>query len=232
MYSIFALLAPLTVPLMRRRPALVFLGSGILWLFAAPIAQHLPSADPGGWPFNPFAWQLLFVLGLGCRVHPVSRDFQMSRCGVWLTRLALAVFLGFAVFKVFIYSAPMPGYQKQNLAAVRVLSFVCLAWLCGEAVRRGWVAALADKMKSVVVVGRQGLICFVSGTVVSIVCDTALRVAGGAAAHWPVRAASDVVAIGSLLLIARIAQARKAARQAAYERRKSPAARRPLGDNA
>jgi hypothetical protein len=180
MYIGFALCVPLVAPVVRRRPATALLASLALWLCAPSLAHLLPSADPIGWSFDPFAWQLMFMLGMLCRLHPVSAVFQTSRAGLRLTWIALAVALAFAAYKLMIESQPEPGYLKQHLSSLRVVSFVAIAWLVAQLSRLGWIDRLAAALPPVVTVGRQGLTCFVWGTLISIVADTALRVAAPA----------------------------------------------------
>jgi hypothetical protein len=200
MYTLFALCVPLSVPLADRRPV-VAAGLGLaVWLIAAWLARALPSSDPGGWAFNPFAWQLMFMLGILCRLHPVSHAFQISKTGRWLTYAALAVALTFAFIKLCLETQATPGYMKQNLAAVRVLSFLAIAWLVAQAVRMQVLRRIAERLPAVVTVGKQGLVCFVGGTVVSIGVDTAVRLARGPA--WLNGLAGDLVTIGALLLLA------------------------------
>jgi hypothetical protein len=100
--------------------------------------------------------------------------------------------------------------MKQNLASVRIVSFLGLAWLCAQAIRLGWVRQLAERLSAVVMVGRQGLVCFVGGTVVSIVVDTSLRLAR-IDTNWFARIAGDIAAVTALLVLARIAAARRVA---------------------
>jgi hypothetical protein len=106
--------------------------------------------------------------------------------------------------KLCIDSHPSPGFMKQNLASVRVVSFLALAWLCAQATRLGWLRMLAERLPAVVTVGKQGLVCFVGGTVVSIVVDTAMRLLH-CDTNWFARLAADIVAIAALLTLARIA---------------------------
>jgi hypothetical protein len=49
--------------LMLRHRNWVMLGSVLLYLAARQFGWNLPSYPSGVWYFNPFAWQLLFVLG-------------------------------------------------------------------------------------------------------------------------------------------------------------------------
>ena len=210
MYMLFALCVPLSVPLATRRPAVALGVSLAMWLASMWLARALPSSDPGGWAFNPFAWQLMFMLGILCRLHPVSNEFQVSKLGRWLTYAALAVALGFAFIKLCLETQATPGYMKQNLAAVRVVSFVTIAWLMAQAVRMQVMRRIAEWLPAVVTVGKQGLVCFVGGTVVSIAVDTVVRMARGPA--WLNGLAGDVVAIGALLLLAAAAKKWKALR--------------------
>jgi hypothetical protein len=135
---------------------------------------------------------------------------QTSRVGHVLTGAAFAVALAFAFVKVCIDGHPSPGFMKQNLASVRVVSFLAIAWLCAQAVRVGWLRTLAERLPAVVTVGKQGLVCFVGGTVVSIAVDTAVRLAH-AQTNWLARLSSDLVAVAALLLLARVAAAWKGA---------------------
>jgi hypothetical protein len=61
---------------------------------------------------------------------------------------------------------------------------------------------------ALVTIGKQGLVCFVGGTVVSIAVDSAVRLAH-ADTNVFARALGDIVAIGALWTIARIAATRR-----------------------
>jgi hypothetical protein len=209
MYAMFALAVPIVVPLAMRRPVVVLFGSLGMWLFASTLAQGLPSAYAEGWSFNPFAWQLMFVLGMLSRVQPISAEFHESRTARWLTRAAIVVFLTFAFAKLLIETQPEPGYMKQNLATMRIVSFVVIAWLFAQATHAGWIKSLAQAAPSVVNVGQQGLLCFIAGACVSLVLDTALRVISLGHYQWIAGLAADTIAIGSLLWLAAFWRDRK-----------------------
>lgn len=223
MYMLYALSVSLVIPLARRKPVLCFAFSLVVWLGAHWLALRVPGV--ADWPFNPFAWQLLFVLGVLCRLHPVPTQMQTSAVGRTLTGAAFALALTFMFVKVCIETHPSPGYMKQNLASVRIVSFLALAWLCAQAARLGWIRRLAERLPAVVTVGKQGLVCFVGGTVVSIVVDAAVHLAHGET-NWFARVVGDVVAVASLLVLARLAAAWRAQRSArAGERRMTLPAR-------
>ncbi|MDR5749877.1 MULTISPECIES: OpgC domain-containing protein [unclassified Caballeronia] len=215
MYAFFALAVPLVVPLAARKPVLVLFGSLGVWLFATQLAPILPSAYADGWSFNPFAWQLMFVAGILGRTQPISDEFHASATARWITRIAIGVVLGFAFAKLFIESAPPPGYMKQNLASLRIVSFAAFAWVVARAVHAGWIGSLARSLPGVVTIGTQGLVCFIAGTGVSLALDTALRVMPSGHFAWLAGLGADAIAIGSLMLLARFWRDRKDLRRVA-----------------
>jgi hypothetical protein len=205
MYMLFALSAPLTVPLVQKSPLAAVAASVAIWLAAPALGRMLPSVYPDGWAFNPFAWQLMFMGGMFCRLRPLSNAFQASRTGVWLTRGAWTLALAFA-FAKFLETQPTAGILKQNLAPVRIASFWALAWLFAQWVRMGRIKPLAQALPWIVTVGQQGLPCFVTGSAISLIVDTVLR---AAAPHGPsiwMGLIGDFFAAGSMLLAAHIAR--------------------------
>lgn len=209
MYACFALVTPWLVQGMRRAPYRTLGLSLLCWLAAPWLAGGLPSAYPEGWAFNPFAWQLMFVCGVLTRVHPVPCAAQTSAGGQALTRIAIVLGLGFAIWQLFLTPEPLPGYMKQNLSLVRVLDFLALAlaWLAAQAVRLGWVRSLARRLPAVVTVGRNSLPCFVGGAVLSLFLEASLaslRTAGFA--PLPGGLGADLVAIAAMLAIGALAE--------------------------
>ncbi|CAB3770932.1 OpgC domain-containing protein [Paraburkholderia solisilvae] len=204
MYVMFPVLVPFMVPLAKRSAGTALALSVAVWLAARPLAALLRIDDVGDWAFNPFAWQLMFVLGILCRVRPVSEGFLASNTGRWITRLAIAAALGFAVVKLFILTQPLPGHLKQNLSVERVINFIAIAWLAVVLVRSGFIAQVAQRAPGVVTVGQMGLVCFVGGTVISLVVDTATPRALHGVAHGLAALAGDFVAIIAVLMLARL----------------------------
>jgi hypothetical protein len=203
MYVVFALSVPVLMPLARRSPMALLASSVVLWAAAPPLATLFSVDAAGGWSFNPFAWQLMFVLGILARLYQVSESFYASDAGDRLTRVAWAVAFGFAMVKLFLLTQPQPGSLKQNLAPTRVINFVAIAWLIALLVHRGGAGWLARRMSAVVTVGRTGLVCFVAGTVVSLIVDTATPRDWHGFTGVLTALAGDLVAIVSILLIAR-----------------------------
>lgn len=203
MYVIFALCVPFAVPLARRSSLLVLGLSVAIWTLARPLAALLSIGDMADWAFNPFAWQLMFVLGMLCRVQPISERFHASRTARWFTWAAVVAVLAFAVVKLFVLTQPLPGTLKQNLSVDRVVNFIVIAWLAAQFVRMGSVARLAQRLPAVVTVGRTGLVCFVAGTLVSLIVDTATPHTFHGFRGVLIGLGGDLVAIGAVLIIAR-----------------------------
>ncbi|SDR23335.1 hypothetical protein SAMN05443245_3768 [Paraburkholderia fungorum] len=203
MYVIFALCVPFVVPLARRASVLALALSVAIWALARPLASLFSIDDMSDWAFNPFAWQLMFVFGVLCRVQPVSESFHTSRAARWLTRAAIVAALTFAIVKLFVLTQPLPGTLKQNLSVDRVINFIVIAWLAAQLVRMGGIAWLAQRLPAVVTVGRTGLVCFVAGTLVSLIVDTATPHMFHGFRGVLVGLGGDLVAIGAVLMIAR-----------------------------
>jgi hypothetical protein len=94
--------------------------------------------------------------------------------------------------------------------------------LAAQFVRAGSIAWLAQRLPAVVTVGRTGLVCFVSGTLVSLIVDTATPHTFHGFRGTLIGLGGDLVAIGAVLMIARGwndwkgQQSRAAARRARY----------------
>ncbi|MET3228090.1 UNVERIFIED_ORG: hypothetical protein ABIC54_000264 [Burkholderia sp. 1263] len=203
MYMLYALCVPFAVPLARRSALLALALSAAIWALARPLAALFAIDDMAEWAFNPFAWQLVFVLGILCRVQPISERFHAGGTARWFTRVAVIAVLAFAIIQLFVLTQPLPGAFKQNLSIYRVINFVVIAWLAAQFVRMGSIARLARRLPAVVAVGRTGLVCFVMGTLVSLIVDTATPHALHGFRGVLIGLGGDLVAIGALLMIAR-----------------------------
>lgn len=203
MYVIFALCVPVTVPFARRAPFAALATSLVIWALAPQLAGLLRVSDLANWSFNPFAWQLMFVFGILCRLHPMSADFKASAMARWILLLAFAAVAAFAAVKLFVLTQPLPGAMKQHLAFSRVVNFIGVAIVAAYFVHRGTIARLAAHLPSVVTVGRTGLVCFVGGTLISVIVDTATPRALHGTAGVAAALAGDLVAIGAMLLLAK-----------------------------
>src|ERR1700704_2234683 len=125
---------------MLRRPNLTAAGSITLYLAAREFDWNLSSFPDGRWYFNPFSWQLLFVLGawfalMGSRQMRAIRSLQ----DMTILRIAAVAYLLFALVVTMAGKFPqltdiippsvldlfLPN-DKENLAPYRVLHFLAM----------------------------------------------------------------------------------------------------------
>jgi hypothetical protein len=201
MYAFFALAVPLVLPLARSKPWLLLGASIALWAVAAPVAEYLPSADDLLWDFNPAAWQLMFVLGVLACCQPVYQRVSSHRFGWVASIAALAIVAGMAYYKLLVLPVSFDGDLKRNLAGARIVNFLGIAWLASDLARRGVVKQIARRLPWVGAVGRDGLVCFVAGAVISLTVDSVLFTLTNGLIDVPLGLAADALALGLLLAI-------------------------------
>ena len=166
------------------------------WALAVPLllyaAAHLLALAPpvlgtgthGG--FNPFAWQILFLVGAWLGRRSLLHGRALPRLP-WLTWLAIGVLVaglllrlswfGFLPFSILL-AADEPVIGKDLLALPRVLHAFALAWLVAVAVPRDarWMHGAA--MRWLAAAGRHSLQVFCLGLFLSWGVTAAFRL-------WP-----------------------------------------------
>lgn len=178
LYVVFLAVFPLLHLAVKRSPLLTLAASVVLWRFAATTGLSLPNGN-GSWTFNPFAWQVLFTLGVVIG--------QAMRAGVTLPRsaglrLADIAAVGMLLFSAIVMLAPVNpfaflgqavadlslGTDKNHLAPVRLLHVLALAWLFVRLVPAE-AAFLKHKLtQSLTRAGSHSLEVFCAGTVLAI----------------------------------------------------------------
>jgi hypothetical protein len=178
---VFPLLAafPLILASMLRWPKLTLAASLGLYLAARQFDLYLASFPDGRWYFNPFCWQLLFVLGAwfaldgGRHVHAMQEIASLR----WLA-------LAWLVFALLITAAgknpqlanhvpdavlgAFTPNDKQNLAPYRILHLLALAFLFTWYVPRDWQGLRAKFLQPVITCGDEWLACFCAGVFLSL----------------------------------------------------------------
>jgi hypothetical protein len=179
--------APLAVALALANPRLALAASAGLYLAARAFGLHLPNwPEPGGWFFNPLAWQLLFTLGIVASVG--------GRDGFARRNAALVVTSGLAVAAAAIVVTDAfglaPGLRdlanahvdlgKQDLGLARLVHFCALAYLV--AVSPG-LARLASGRFGLALqrLGRHSLAVFAVGSLLAALGQALLAVAAASA---------------------------------------------------
>ncbi|HTH59293.1 MAG TPA: OpgC domain-containing protein [Paraburkholderia sp.] len=202
MYMLFALAAPLALPLARTRPWLLLAASVALWAAAPHAAPFLPHAQDAQWNFNPLAWQLMFVLGVVARTQPVFERVNTHRFGGVVGAIAVVVVAVAAYYRIHHPQFDIGGDMKRDLAWFRVANFVGIAWLVAHVIRLGWAKRIARALPLVCLVGRNGMPCFVAGAVISLVVDSVLYWYTDGYLNVPAGLVADAFALGALLFVA------------------------------
>ena len=142
MYIALLAFFAVVLPLLRWPAALGAL-SFALYAVARLTGLNLPSWTGDGWYFNPFAWQLLFVLGAILAYKPGARPRGAVvldvACGVFVAVSALLIQIVFPHPEL---AALIPGriarvmlsVDKEALHPLRLVSILSLAWLVSRIV--------------------------------------------------------------------------------------------------
>ena len=166
---------------MLRRPNLTAAASIALYFAAREFDWNLSSFPDGRWYFNPFSWQLLFVLGAwlalaGARQMRAIHSLQ----NIPVLRIAAFLYLLFALVVTVagnlpqlsgIFPEPLLGLfrpnEKENLAPYRVLHFLTLAFLFSFAVPKNWRGFQSPALQPVIKCGEEWLPVFCTGVFLS-----------------------------------------------------------------
>jgi hypothetical protein len=178
---VFPLLAalPLILAGMLRWPKLTLAASLALYIAARQFDLYLASFPDGRWYFNPFCWQLLFVLGAWFALDGGRHVRAMQELAP-LRWLALA-WLVFALLITVAGKSPQLANlvpdavlgaftpnDKQNLAPYRVLHLLALAFLFTWYVPRDLQDLRATVLQPVIKCGDEWFTCFCAGVFLSL----------------------------------------------------------------
>ncbi|UXN70183.1 OpgC domain-containing protein [Devosia neptuniae] len=184
LYMTLLLVTPLLIIVGLRWPVPLALASVLLWAIAGEFRLNFPNfPNEGGWFFNPFSWQLVFVLGLlSGMAMKVGKRFIPYQPVLFGLAAAILVFtliwmkvppIGKAMNGTMGWFGSMgtPFYliwfDKTFLTLPRLLHALALFYVLGHlpimrTLAQSWIAAPFRLM------GRQGLAVFAAGTVLSM----------------------------------------------------------------
>lgn len=184
LYMSLLLVTPLVLLIGLRKPWVMLAVSVLLWIAAGQFRLNLPNfPTQGGWFFNPFSWQILFVVGLlsgaAMKVGRAFIPFHPALFGA-ATAIVLVILLWVKVPEVgkagmdglsVLRDAGTPFYltnfDKTYLSFPRLLHAFALFYMLGHLPLMRWVAGspIAAPFR---LLGRQGLAVFATGTVLSM----------------------------------------------------------------
>jgi hypothetical protein len=190
LYVLLMACFPVVLWAMLLRPSLTLATSFALYLAARQFEWSLPSFPNGSWYFNPFCWQLLFVLGAFCSIargllpETISRSRLPGYFGIAYLVFALVMTiaarfpeLGHAL-PLWLHDAFIPN-DRTNLAPYRVLHFAVLAMFATRWVPKDWGPLHSPVLKPLIVCGQQSLATFCAGVLLSFAGHLALITGSG-----------------------------------------------------
>jgi hypothetical protein len=176
MYMVFLAILPAMMWLAKVSLKLLFAASLALWFAAGWFGLNIPNTPiPGGWFFDPFAWQLLFVLGF--IAGHWSRQGRMPEFDLRILWLSIA-YLVFACAWVRLgYSAWKPAetlipqhlwnFDKTYLAVPRLLHILALAYVVMISPFGDWLRRISLS-NPLTVMGRHSLPVFCTGSLIAM----------------------------------------------------------------
>jgi hypothetical protein len=174
LYIVLLLITPLLLALARRDPKLMLLASAAVYIVARVFEINLPTWPvEGEWFFNPFAWQLLFAIGLtigiGLRTGvPATNGKLFAACLVAIVASAFMVTNGFG-FTPGLWDQVRESLDvnKTDLGLLRLLHFLALAYVVFYSGVTGWLARTI-MFKPLCLIGRHSLPVFALGSILSM----------------------------------------------------------------
>lgn len=207
MYMALLLMLPAMMVLARLSLSLLLAVSVTLWLLTGVFALDLPNYPmPGGWFFNPFAWQLLFVIGfiLGQR----QREGRPLTFSPWLYGLALLYvvlaywwvpfdwLINFSGIKL---PSTIWGFDKGFVAWTRLFHVLALGYVVMMS-PLGRLMHQIPKTNFLTAMGRHSLPVFCVGSLLSMVGAIVRHEWGGSFAHDTLIIVTGLTVMGLLAL--------------------------------
>lgn len=212
---------PFVLFAMMHRPGLTMAGSIGLYTVARYHDWNLSAYPEGRWYFNPFCWQLLFVLGAslalsGTRTMRAIHRLQKRQD----LRVATVLYLLFALTMTLAGKLPhvtamipepvldifLPN-EEESIAPYRVLHFLALAFLASYWVPRDWRGFRWTATQPLIKCGEEWLPVFCAGVFLSF------------AGHFFLITGPDSVAMQVMVSIAGIAAMTAVAYYVSWSRR-------------
>ncbi len=211
LYVALLLMFALALPLLYR-PRLLAGLSLTMYVVARVFALNLPSWTGGGWFFNPFCWQLLFMFGAILAFAPGE---GVPRRAIWLFDWAAVLITVFGlVMQWVVWPHPdsiawLPAVlrhalfdvDKSGLHPFRLLSILSLTWLVTRLIPAGarWLTSWAAN--PFVLAGQHSLPVFCAGIFLAFLG----RLATEAHSGWPMQVAVNVSGASLLWAVGAIA---------------------------
>ncbi|HEX6980372.1 MAG TPA: OpgC domain-containing protein [Alphaproteobacteria bacterium] len=179
LYIVLLLGFAAVLPVIHRRGTVIITASAILYAATLLFELNLPAYPDGHWFHNPFAWQILFVIGALCGIHAGSD--RLSFLGDKRLFAAAAIFLTVSIvtkllltldnFVDIVPAVVVEGIwlflDKTSLGPLRLLNFLALAAVVVRFVPPDSPVVNATASRAIVRCGQHSLYIFCLGILLS-----------------------------------------------------------------
>jgi hypothetical protein len=181
---------PAALWMLLRKPDLTLAGSVALYFAARTFEWAPPSFPEGRWYFNPYCWQLVYVLGawmaLGggekCRAILRTPFLLQASIGYLVFALVMTLAGRFPEFggmlPAWLFDAFNPN-DKTNLAPYRILHLIAAAIVVTRLVGKDWPGLEWKVFRPIIKCGEQSLAVFCLGVFLSFAGHFALILSSG-----------------------------------------------------
>ena len=180
LYIVLLLAFPAVLWLLLRQPTVALILSVVLYAAAKRFNWSVPAYPTSTWFFNPFTWQLIFVVGAWCsvgaseRAHALLRSRVAVRIAIAYLALAFLVSLTWYIPRAAsliprVISDWMYPIDKNNLDLLRFLHFAALAIVTVYFVPIDWPGLRSPWLRPMVLCGQHSLEIFCLGIFLSFI---------------------------------------------------------------
>ena len=181
---------PAVLWLMLRAPTFTLATSVALYVAARQFEWMLSAFPDGSWSFNPFCWQLLFVLGAWCALGGANRLSRWFRAPAWVYPGIAYLVFAFAMTMAGRFPAlgeMLPGWlhdgfipnDRTNLPPYRILHFAIVALFATRLIPKTWRGLTSPLSRPLIVCGEQALPVFCVGVFLSLAAHFVLVTGSG-----------------------------------------------------
>jgi hypothetical protein len=173
LYIVLMFFLPLILLMIKWRANLTLAISIALYMLSWQYDLHLTAFPNGFWSFNPFAWQLLFVLGAWCALGGVRRMSRILSSPITLWTAIAYLFAAFGVTMTWYFPQlnHLPDLLEQwiypidktDFDVLRFAHFLALAVLAVRFVPAGWPGLKSPWLRPMILCGQYSLQIFCLG---------------------------------------------------------------------
>jgi hypothetical protein len=179
LYIVLLLGYAVLLPIIPRFPRSVLAASLTLYILTPLLGLNLPTYPGGRWFHDPFAWQLLFVLGAVCATFAHTHHFDFAQRKPWFpvvvgflalsvaTKLILMLDEHIDIIPAEVVAGIWLFLDKTTLGPLRLLNFLALVVVTVRLVSRDAAFLRSIFARPVILCGQNSLYVFCLGILLS-----------------------------------------------------------------